>query len=182
MSELHFEDLAIGQTLNLRAYKMTKDEIISFAEQYDPQPFHLDEKAGAESVFGELVASGWHTTSVYIYLLTVTFFNETSLLAGKKMPKLVWPTPVRPGDVLTGKVQIVAKTSSDSHTNWGDVNYRVVGTNQNKDTVIQMDLKVFSSAARRRKVRKAEAQFNHVRATLTRLTDQADVNNNDANE
>ena len=71
MSERYFEDFAVGQVLKPRARaRVEKDEMIGFARKYDPQPFHLDEEAGRESIFGRMVASGWHTAALTMRLIT----------------------------------------------------------------------------------------------------------------
>jgi acyl dehydratase len=140
MSQLYFEDLSIGTTRELGTYEITREEIFEFAEQYDPQPFHLDETAAEESIFGELIASGWQTASIYIRLLTEGFIEDTSHLAGKRVSDLRWLQPVRPGDTLSGTVEILDKSASDSHPERGYVDYRVVGSNQNDETILRMDL------------------------------------------
>ena len=140
MPTLYFEDLTPGSTWELGTYEVDRDEIVEFAEQYDPQPFHLDETAAADSIFGELVASGWHTASVYIRLLTLDFLEDTSLLAGKRVSNLHWKRPVRPGDTLSGRVEILDTSPSDTRPARGYVDYRIVGTNGADELVLQMDL------------------------------------------
>jgi acyl dehydratase len=140
MPRLYLEDFTEGDRWELGEYEMSREEIVSFAERYDPQPFHVDEAAARESIFGELVASGWHTASVCIRLLTVDFLEETSHLVGKRVTDLRWLQPVRPGDRLSGHVEILGTTPSRSAPERGYLDYRLHGTTGDDETVLRMDL------------------------------------------
>ncbi|MFO7927616.1 MAG: MaoC family dehydratase [Halobacteriota archaeon] len=123
---IYFEDLSIGDRYEVGEYTVTKDEIITFAEQFDPQPFHTDEDAAKESVFGELVASGLHTLCLSVRLFVTDFVNCDDGLAnmgGIGMDDLRWHEPVRPGETLRVEVEVIEKTLSESHDNRGYVEF-----------------------------------------------------------
>lgn len=140
MDRHHLEDIHEGDRWDLDKYHLTREEIVEFAEKYDPQPFHLDEEAARQSIFGELIASGWQTACIYIRLLTEGFLEETSHLAGKRVTELQWTHPVYPDDVLTGTVKILDTWPSSSDSSRGYVEYRIAGTNQDGESILRMEL------------------------------------------
>jgi acyl dehydratase len=102
-----FEAVTVGETFELPgSYEVTKEEIIEFAEQYDPQPFHVDEAAAADSMFGGLVASGWHTCSMAMRLLVDGYLSESGSQGALGVDDLRWHQPVRPGDVLRLRTEV----------------------------------------------------------------------------
>jgi acyl dehydratase len=102
----YFEDLAVGDTERAGSYEVTAEEIVEFAEQYDPQPFHVDPDAAADSQFGGLVASGWHTTAMTMRLLVDDILSGTASRGALGVDELRWRHPVRPGDELTVHTEI----------------------------------------------------------------------------
>lgn len=124
---LYFEDLTIGDRYEVGEYTIEKDEIVSFAEQFDPQPFHTDEAAAADSMFGELVASGLHTLCLSVRLFVTGFVNSGPKLqnmGGLGMDDLEWHEPVRPGQTLDIEIEVVGKTPSESRDDRGYVEFR----------------------------------------------------------
>lgn len=122
----YFEDLETGDTFEVGSYTVTKSEIIDFAEQFDPQPFHVDEQAAKESMFGELVASGLHTLCLSVRLFVVEFVNSGDGIAnmgGIGMDDLRWHQPVTPGDTLTLRIEVLDKSPSDSRADRGYVDF-----------------------------------------------------------
>jgi len=109
----YFEDLTVGETAEFGAYEVTADEMTSFAEQYDPQPFHTDPDAAAETPFGGLVASGWHTASMTMRLLVDNHLSEGAARGALGVDDLRWRRPVRPGDELTVRTEVVDKEDWD---------------------------------------------------------------------
>jgi len=96
-----FEAVDVGDSYELPgSYEVTREEIVDFAEKYDPQPFHVDEEAAAESMFGELVASGWHTCAMAMRLLVDGYLSDSGSQGALGVDDLRWHRPVRPGDVL----------------------------------------------------------------------------------
>ncbi len=131
----YFEDLTIGDTHTTASYAMTGEEIVTFAERYDPQPIHTDPSAAAESFFGGLIASGWHTASVCMRLI-VDALADSAWVGAKGLDELRWIRPVRPGDELTVDVEVVDKEPSSNLTGIGEVRLRVTGRNQADEAVI----------------------------------------------
>ena len=109
----YFEDLTIGERDEFGTYDVTEDEITSFAEQYDPQAFHVDPEAAAASAFGGLVASGWHTASMTMRLLVENPLSEGATRGALGVDELRWRRPVRPGDELSVRTEIVDKEDWD---------------------------------------------------------------------
>jgi acyl dehydratase len=121
---LYFEDLTVGDEYDTGEYTITRDEIVTFAEQFDPQPFHTDEAAAEESIFGGLVASGLHTLCLSVRLFVLDFVTpEDGLenMGGLGMDDLQWHEPVRPGDTLSVEIEVIEKTPSESRTDRGYV-------------------------------------------------------------
>lgn len=130
----YFEDASIGSTATFGGYDVTKSEIVEFARTYDPQPFHLDEDAAAESIFGELVASGWHTMAMCMRMVTERP-DPLAELAGVGADNIRWHEPVRPGDHLHLRAEIVDKRASTTHDDRGYVTTKFEGINGD-DTVV----------------------------------------------
>jgi acyl dehydratase len=97
----YFEDVQVGDVMRFGRYEVTREEIVEYARQFDPQPFHLDEEAAKASMFGGLIASGWHTGAMFIRMVVehMTPVHATSGAMG--FDDLKWIRPVRPGDVLS---------------------------------------------------------------------------------
>lgn len=131
----YFEDISVGDSYTTGSYTVTRDEIVRFASQYDPQPMHIDADAATDSVFGGLIASGWHTASVCMRLL-VTHLHDRAWVGAKGVDDLRWIEPVRPGDELTVSVEIVDKQPATSLAGVGEVHMRVTGTNQDGHDVV----------------------------------------------
>lgn len=134
----HFEDFEIGDTHDLGSCTVTREEIVEFAEQYDPQPFHVDEEAAAESIYQGLIASGWHTGSLCMRQLATELLNETAGMGARGVDEFRWYAPVRPGDVLSVRGEVVDKSRSETHSDRGYVDYRCTMTNQDGDQVLGM--------------------------------------------
>jgi acyl dehydratase len=101
---LYAEDLAVGDWMDLGSVEATRDEIISFARRFDPLPIHVD---GTDSPFGDVIASGMHTLSLFASIVSPKFMARLALVAGKGMERMRLPSPVRPGSVLSGSLQVV---------------------------------------------------------------------------
>jgi acyl dehydratase len=107
---IFYEDLEVGQVEAFGEYEVTEDELLEFAEQYDPQWFHVDkERAEEESMYGGLITSGWHTASMTMRLLVDEHFSQAASLGAKGLRDLRWRRPVKPGDVLSVRVEILEK-------------------------------------------------------------------------
>ena len=132
----YFEDLEVGETHQFGEYHVTKEEVIEFAEQYDPQPFHTDEEAAEESAFGELVASGWHTAAMCMRMLADGPLQERAGMGARGVDELRWHRPVKPGDTLHLRTELLEKRISESDPRRGYVNSQMEGINQDGDVVI----------------------------------------------
>lgn len=132
----YFEDCVVGETFEFGDYTVSKDEIIAFAEQFDPQPFHVDEDAADESMFGGLIASGWHTAAICQGLLVENLINDMASAGGRGVDELRWQRPVRPGDELSLRVEIIGKDPPEETRKPGEVDAKVTGYNQAEEPVI----------------------------------------------
>lgn len=116
--------------------QVSDSDIIGFAREYDPQPMHLDPNAASFTIYGGLIASGWHTGALFMRLLVRNLIAQTSSLGSPGMEELRWPAPVRPGDTLTGSVEVLEARASNSRPTMGIVRWR--GELRNEDGVLVM--------------------------------------------
>ncbi len=135
MSFKFAEDYKAGDTLDLGSFDVTREEIVEFAQKYDPFPFHIDDEAAKATVFGGIISSGWLTALVWLRLMHNNFVCYETVLGSPGHEEMVWPTPVRPGDRLTGTVEIKESRVSKSKPDLGFVRYTAKLTNQNNDEV-----------------------------------------------
>jgi acyl dehydratase len=135
-----FEELAVGQRFRLGSVVLDRGDIIGFATQFDPQPFHLDEAAAARSMFGQLVASGMHTISAIVGLSVHTGLLSRCNLGGSGMGNVKWLRAVRPGDVLSLEWTIESITPSERRPDRGTVHIRSDVTNQEDQHVLTLVL------------------------------------------
>lgn len=101
MPKLHFEDFATGAVAEFGPRLVTREEIVAFAAEFDPQPFHLDEEAARTSMLGGLAASGWHTCAILMRMIYDGFLHESASMGSPGVDEVRWLAPVRPGDNLT---------------------------------------------------------------------------------
>lgn len=135
--EHHFDDFAVGQTFRSRPFRMERDRMVEFAQEFDPQPQHVDEEAARSSQFGQLVASGWHTASVSMRLFISDALPPVAGGGqGAGIDGLAWPAPVRPGDELRVEAEVVGTRASRSRPDKGLVTLRVVTLNQDGAAVM----------------------------------------------
>ena len=130
-----FEDIEIGARRELGSFTFTAELIKQFAAQFDPQPFHLDEAAAAQSLFGGLVASGWHTAAMTMRLLVQSELQPAGGIIGAGFDELQWPRPVRPGDELRVEVEVLEVRASKSRPQQGIVKMRTTTLNQRNEPV-----------------------------------------------
>lgn len=133
-----YQDIPIGETDEFGEYEVTREEIIAFGERYDPQPFHVDEDAAKDSVFGELVASGWHTGAITMRLL-VEHRDPIATLAGVGLDDLRWHAPLTAGDVLHLRTEVVDKHPAEARDDRGYLTTRVEGFDQDDQLLISYD-------------------------------------------
>jgi acyl dehydratase len=134
----YFEDFRAGEVVRLGRRRVTADEIVAFAREYDPQPFHLDEEAAAASPFGGLIASGWHTAAIFMSLFVREILLDSASLGSPGVEELRWLQPVRPGDELTGVVRVVETRPSERNPRRGTVITESEVLNQDGEIVMRM--------------------------------------------
>src|SRR4029453_18158147 len=119
MSRRYREDFTVGQTFRSGRLRIDKEQIKTFAAEFDPQPFHLDEEAARDTIFGGLAASGWHTAAITIRLLVETDLNPAGGIVGAGADEFRWPRPVRPGDDLRTESEVLEGRPPRSRPNTG---------------------------------------------------------------
>ena len=134
--ERFYDDFSVGEKFTLGSTVMTEDEMIDFATQFDPQRFHIDPEAASQTIYGSLIASGWHTGSLMMKLLAKDFLGEHSVGAAG-LSELSWPAPVRVGDVLTLTVEIMKKRESKSRKGLGLIEIKNQLINQKGEVALQ---------------------------------------------
>jgi acyl dehydratase len=134
----YFEDYAPGLTVDCGSFTLGEAEMIAFAKEYDPQPFHVDPVAAAAGPVGGLIASGWHTTSMAMRLLVENFISGETGLGAAGIDEIRWPRPVRPGDTLHVRGTVLDTRRSRSKPDRGIVQSLIEITNDGGETVMTM--------------------------------------------
>jgi acyl dehydratase len=143
MDLLYFEDFAPGEVVEYGDREVTAAEIVEFAREFDPQPFHVDEAAARESAVGGLIASGWHTASILMRMNCDAFVNRSASQGGPGVEELTWTKPVRPGDRLRVRRAILGARPSRSRPNLGLVEFLFEVLNQNAEVVMRQKNSIF---------------------------------------
>jgi acyl dehydratase len=133
-----FEDVRVGQTLRFGRYEVTREEIVEFASRFDPQPFHLDEAAGRQSLYGGLIASGWHTAAMFMRMVAEHMSPLGAIQGALGFDDLKWLKPVRPGDVLTVESTVTGTTPSRSRPDRGTAAIASRVLNQRGEAVMSL--------------------------------------------
>jgi len=134
----YFEDFQVGQVHELGTYEVTREELLAFARQYDPQPFHLDEEAGRRSIYGSIIASGWQTAAICHRLLVRAVLEDSASMGSPGLDELRWLRPVRPGDTLSARIEVLEVTPSRSKPDRGVLRFRVEVDNQDGELAMSM--------------------------------------------
>ena len=116
---LHYEDFPEGLVIPLGTFHLSKEEVIAFAREWDPQPFHLDEEEGKRSVLGGLAASGWQANAILIRLSVEGYANRSAAMASNSMEECRWLKPVLAGETLTGRVTVLERRVSSKRPEMG---------------------------------------------------------------
>jgi len=135
LTKQYLEDYAVGQVYRTGRMRIDKDQILAFATQFDPQPYHLDEESARKSVFGGLAASGWHTAALTMRLLVDSEFRPAHGILGVGFDELSWPRPVRPGDELYAESEVLEVLPSKSRPDRGLIRVRTTTLNQDAEPV-----------------------------------------------
>ena len=150
----YFDDIHVGDRLSLGSHVFTADEIKVFAAQYDPQPFHVDEAAAADSHFGALCASGWHTAAMWMRLRVLHGQREDEERRARGEPiamlgpspgfrEMKWLKPVYAGDTISYASEVLETRASQSRPGWGLIEVLNTGTNQKGDLVMSFKSSAF---------------------------------------
>lgn len=135
----YYEDIEIGRRQSFGHYEVTREEVLEFANKYDPQAFHLDDEAAAKTHFGRISASGWHTCAMTMAMMVENM--KTSKQAGLGSPgidNLRWKKPVYPGDTLRVESEVIEKRRSQSRRDMGIFKSKAQVFNQNDEVVLEM--------------------------------------------
>ncbi|MFN4309164.1 MAG: MaoC family dehydratase [Ferrovibrio sp.] len=137
----YLEDFAVGQVLDFPPRTVSEEEIIAFARDYDPQPFHLDREAAKQSLFGGLCASGWHTAGLMMRMLVDHMIGKYASMGSPGVDQLRWVKPVFPGDTLQLRGEILEVRPSQSKPDRGVITSRYEMRNQKGEVVLTMQAK-----------------------------------------
>ena len=135
----YWEDLPVGRVLALGSVTVEREEVLAFARQYDPQPFHLDDEAAARSMFGRLSASGWHTCAMAMRIMCDDYLLRSASLGSPGIDNLRWLAPVFPGDTLRMRFEVLAARPMASRPGIGLVQSRWHLINQHDQPVLSME-------------------------------------------
>jgi acyl dehydratase len=143
----YFEDFVIGNVVELGSVTVSEEEIVEFASRYDPQSFHVDAEAAKAGPFGGLIASGWHTTALFMGLFVRAVLLDSASLGSPGVEEIRWTAPVRPGDTLTARSTVTETRPSSKNPGRGTV----LTTNEvfNQDGTLVMTLRARGFFARR---------------------------------
>ena len=136
----HYEDLRVGETIPLGKVTVTREMIISFAREFDPFPFHLDEDAAKASLLGGLASSGWQTAALTLRMLGDSFLNTIASMGGLGFSDLKWKKPVMVGDTISGTATVASLRRSRHHPERGIVTIDLDIRNQRSEPVMTMRL------------------------------------------
>ena len=134
-----WEDLHVGNVLELGSTTVDRDEVLAFASKYDPQPFHLDDEAAAHTLFGKLSASGWHTCAMAMGIVVRHFLNHAASLGSPGLEQVKWLKPVYPGDTLTLRMRVTESRPMNSRPSVGLTRTEWQVFNQQGDQVLLVD-------------------------------------------
>jgi acyl dehydratase len=139
MAHRYFEDFPVGLTVDLGSHEFTAEDIIAFARQYDPQSMHTDPEQARSSIYGGLIASGWHTAVAYMRLLVDSVVGDSESLGSPGVENLRWLKPVRPGDTLRARFIVLEANESRSRPDRGIVRSRGEMLNEREEVVMQVE-------------------------------------------
>ena len=144
MSILYWEDFIVGSVAEFGPRRVTREEIIAFAAEFDPQPMHMDEDVARGTMLGGLAASGWHTCSIGMRMIVDGFMGCSASIGSPGVDEVRWLKPVRPDDVLTLRRTVLEARPLNSRPEWGLVRFRFELVNQTGETVmIQENVNLF---------------------------------------
>ena len=135
----YFEDFEVGEIIEIGSKKVTQAEIVTFAEAFDPQPFHTSEVKARDSIFGGLIASGWHTCGIFMRLYVDNFLTKTISLGSPGVDHIRWLKPVFPNDTISGRITILETKPSPNRPEVGIIKIKCEMLNQSAEVVMQLE-------------------------------------------
>jgi acyl dehydratase len=132
----YFEDFEPGRTIEVGSRTLNEEEILAFATQFDPQPFHVNKDAASQSIYGGIIASGWHTCALMMRMMVDGFLSSAASLGSPGVDEIRWMRPVRPGDTLTVTSTVLDARPSSSKPDRGVVHTMWEAKNQDGETVV----------------------------------------------
>jgi acyl dehydratase len=139
LSKLYWEDFIDGSVAEFGSRLVTREEIIAFAAEFDPQPMHMDEEFARSTMLGGLAASGWHTCAIEMRMIVDGFMGDSDSMGSPGIDEVRWLKPVRPGDRLTLRRTILEARPLRSRPEWGLVRFRFELINQAGETVMRQE-------------------------------------------
>jgi len=136
---LFWEDFPVGQVREFGAYPVTREAVLAFAREFDPQPFHLDDAAAEASLFGRLAASGWHTCAMAMRMMCDAYLLDAASLGSPGLETLRWTRPVYPGDTLHVRLEVLESRPLASRPGVGMIRSRWDVMNQADEIVLTME-------------------------------------------
>jgi acyl dehydratase len=133
----YYEDIEVGETEDCGSIEVDEAEMVAFAEQYDPQPFHVDEEAAADTMYGALIASGWYTCALQARLVFGNGLDDVATVGAKGIDDLRWHLPVYGGDTLSTELEVVEK-HEPQHSGFGQIDAKSHTENQHGDLVLTL--------------------------------------------
>lgn len=137
--ELWWEDFKVGEVVEMGSHTFDEPEIVAFGRQFDPQPFHTDAATASDSFYGGLIASGWHTCAVGMRLMCETYINRSRSMGSPGVDNIRWLKPVRAGDTISYRRQVLESRASRSRPDAGLVRSRWEAFNQDGELVLTME-------------------------------------------
>jgi len=134
----YFEDLPAGEVFEAGSVTVSEDEIIDFARRFDPQVFHVDPVGARTTIYGGLIASGWHTVALCMRQLVDYVFGHSQGMGSPGVDEIRWTLPVRPGDTLSVRVTMLEARVSRSKPDRGLIRFRIEAHNQDGEQVLEM--------------------------------------------
>ena len=134
----YWEDFKVGEVEQIGGKQVDRDELVEFAKQFDPQPFHVDEAAAKQSIYGGLIASGWHTCALVMRMMCDAYLSQSASVGSPGIDNLKWLKPVRPGDTISARRTTLETRASKSKPDIGIVNNLWEVFNQNGELVMSM--------------------------------------------
>ena len=134
----YWEDFNVGWTLEFGSYEVTEEEVIEFATAFDPQPFHIDTEAAKDHYFGGIIASGWHTGAMCMRMMVDGYIHDSASMGSPGIDQLRWKQPVRPGEILHVKAEVLDRSLPKSRPKLGFVKFSHTVFNQDNEVKLTM--------------------------------------------